>query len=165
MTAQDPETVLLGSNPKEYATILQWLSFANSELMPALGHWLRPLLGADPYDRDSVSLAKIFALKVTETLEKHLRNGRSWLVGEKQGQLSIADVFVASMLARGMQFVLDKEWRNSHPATMGWFEKVMELEWFSKVADVKMCEETINFVGQNVEMEGMGSVLAAAGSG
>jgi elongation factor 1-gamma len=166
VTAQDPETTLLGGSPQEYATIVQWLSFANSELMPALGHGLRPLLGADPYDCDSIALAKKVALKVTETLEKHLSSSRSWLKGEEQERLSLVDVFVASMLARGLQFVLDKEWRKSHPVTMGWFERVTELEWVKKVVEVKMCEETIEYVGENVGVEELaGSVTAGTRSG
>jgi elongation factor 1-gamma len=146
VTALDSDTTLLGNNPKDYASIIQWLSFGNSELIPALGAWLRPLLGVDPYDGAAIAAAREKALVVTEVLEKHLAGSRQWLVGEDHGSVSIADVFVASMLSRGLQFVLGREWRASHPETMTWFGRVVELEWVKGVADVRMCEETVEWI-------------------
>lgn len=149
VTTLDSETTLLGSGPQEYASVVQWLSFANTELMPALGSWLRPLLGADPYDPALAAAAKENTLTVTDTLGKRLAD-RDWLVGKERGQLTVADVFVASMLARGLQFVLDEEWRRAHTVIMEWFVRVRELEWVKKAIKVEMCKETITPQAQRV---------------
>jgi len=153
VTAQDPHTTLLGADADEYTTIIQWLSFANSELMPALGHWLRPLLGADPYDPVTNVRAKDEALHVVELLEERLA-GREWLVGAGPGRVSIADVFTASMLSHGLQFVLGREWREAHPITIAWFEQVVGMEWVREVANVKMCEKVAVWSGERRVLNG-----------
>jgi len=46
-----------------YASILKWMSFFNSEVLPPLGGWLRPILGRDPYNKKNVDDSSKAALK------------------------------------------------------------------------------------------------------
>ncbi|CRK38558.1 hypothetical protein BN1708_020538, partial [Verticillium longisporum] len=50
-TSQNEKTTLLGKTKQDYASILRWMSFVNSEVLPPLGGWFRPLLGRDPYNK------------------------------------------------------------------------------------------------------------------
>lgn len=101
VAAQNEKTTLLGKTKEDYASILKWLSFANSEILPQLGAWFRPLIGRDPYNKKSVDAAQEKTLKTIAILEKHLL-ANTFLVGER---LSLADFFVAGIVSRGYEFV------------------------------------------------------------
>jgi glutathione S-transferase len=77
------------------------MSFANSEVLPPLGGWFRPLIGRDSYNKKNVDTASATTLKTVGVLEKHLVLN-TYLVGER---LSLADLFTASLIARGFQYV------------------------------------------------------------
>jgi len=51
LTSQNEKTTLLGKTKQDYASILRWLSFANTEVLPKLAGAFRPLLGKDPYNK------------------------------------------------------------------------------------------------------------------
>lgn len=101
VTAQNEKTTLLGKTKQDYAQILKWMSFANTEILSPLGGWFRPLIGRDPYNKKSVDTAQATALKAIGVLEKHLLS-QTYLVGER---VTLADFFAASTVARGFQFV------------------------------------------------------------
>ncbi|KAK1088621.1 elongation factor EF-1 gamma subunit [Friedmanniomyces endolithicus] len=54
ITSQNEKTTLLGKTKQDYASILRWMSFANTECLPRLGAWFRPLIGRDPYNKKNV---------------------------------------------------------------------------------------------------------------
>jgi elongation factor 1-gamma len=101
VASQNDKTTLLGKDPQAKATILKWMSFANSEVLPSLGGWFRPLIGRDPYIKKNVDTAQAATLRAVGVLEKHLAT-QTFLVGER---LSLADLFTTSVIARGFQFV------------------------------------------------------------
>lgn len=107
------------------------MSFANSEILPALGGWFRPLIGRDPYNKKNVEDSKQVALKVVKVLEDHLLVN-TYLVSER---LTLADIFAAGIISRGFQFFFDKEWRSEHPNTTRWFETITNQSIYSDVAD------------------------------
>merc|ERR1711977_558566 len=43
ITSQNEKTTLLGKTKQDYAAILKWMSFFNTEILPTLGGWFRPL--------------------------------------------------------------------------------------------------------------------------
>jgi len=131
LTSQNEKTTLLGKTKQDYASILRWLSFANSELLPKLGAAFRPLLGKDPYNKKSVSDALEAGLKNSAVLEDHLWIN-TYLVGER---LTLADLFVAAIATRGFNYIYDKEWRDAHPATVRWYETVSNQSIFSDVVE------------------------------
>ena len=67
-----PTKTLLGTSKDDYAGIIRWMSFSNSELFPALCGWFRPLIGKDPYNADSVAEAKKQTLQRLSVLESYL---------------------------------------------------------------------------------------------
>lgn len=101
VAAQNEKTTLLGKTKQDYAQILRWMSFANSELLSSLGGWFLPLIGREPYNKKSVDTAQAKSYKTIAVLEKHLLN-QTYLVGER---LTLADLFATSVIARGFSFV------------------------------------------------------------
>lgn len=59
-----------------------------------------------------------------DTLEA-LLSTQSHLVGD---EITLADIFVAIMLSRGLEWVLDATWRKGHPNCMKHFEMVRRWE-------------------------------------
>lgn len=51
--------------------------------------------------------------------------GIEWLVGDSP---TLADIFVSVVLSRGLQWVLDRKWRETHPACMKHFERLRSLD-------------------------------------
>ena len=101
VTAQNEKTTLLGKTKQDYASILRWMSFANTEVLSPLAAWFRPLIGRDPYNKKNVDAASTNALKAVKVVENHLLLN-TFLVGER---LSLADIFAASIFSRGFEFV------------------------------------------------------------
>jgi elongation factor 1-gamma len=102
VTAQNEKTTLLGKTKFEYASILRWMSFFNSDLISALGSWFRPLIGRDTYNKKAVDTAIGNCLKAVSVVEKHLL-ANTFLVGER---ISLADIFCTSIISRGFEFVI-----------------------------------------------------------
>lgn len=130
-TAQNDNTSLFGKTKQDYASVLKWLSFANSEIIPSLAGWYRPLRGAIPYDKKSVDNSAKATLKAVEIIEEKLTDD-AFLVGET---LSIADLFTAAVVSRGFQFLFDKKFREENPHITRWFETVTSQPSYSAVAD------------------------------
>lgn len=131
MTSQNEKTTLLGKTKQDYASILRWLSFANSEILPRFGAWYRPLMGKDPYNKKNVDDASKVALKNIGVLEKYL-TANTYLVGER---ITLADIFAASLLTRAFATVLDKRWRSDNPAVTRWFTTVTGQAAFKAVVE------------------------------
>ena len=107
------------------------MSFGNSELLPALAGWFRPLTGRDPYNKKTVEEGIQRSLKTLDVLEKHL-TANTFLVGER---LTLADIFTASMATRGFQFVLGSDWRNANAATTRWYETVVNQPMYKAIVE------------------------------
>ena len=107
------------------------MSFANSEILPALGGWFRPLIGRDPYNKKNVDDSAKSAEVKMAVLEEHL-TVNTYLVGER---LTLADLFTVGIVSRGFQFFFDKQWRSEHPAVARWYETVYNQPIYSDVAD------------------------------
>ncbi|WPH03514.1 Elongation factor 1 gamma [Acrodontium crateriforme] len=133
LTSQNEKTTLLGKTKQDYASILKWMSFGNSDLLAALSGWYRPLLGHDAYNKKNVEDSKAATSKMVDVLEAHLKNN-TFLVGER---LTLADIFVTGLIHRGFQYFFDKAWRAEHPATARWYETIYNQEIYSSVAPEK----------------------------
>lgn len=84
-----------------YHTLTSNSAGANINLLPSLGAWFAPLLGRKPYTKAGAEQAKTALYKETDYLENYLKT-RTYLVGDR---ISVADIFVASALTRGFEFV------------------------------------------------------------
>lgn len=106
------------------------MSLFNTEVLPKLGAWYRPLLGWDPYNKKGVEDAAKGAAKVISVIEEHLLHS-TYLVGER---ITLADLFAASIISRGFQFFFDKKWRSEHPNVARWYETVYNQPIYTEVA-------------------------------
>ncbi|KAL2432501.1 Elongation factor 1-gamma 2 [Exophiala dermatitidis] len=141
-TSQNEKTTLLGKTKQDYASIVRWMSFSNSEVLPNIGGWFRPLIGRDPYNKKSVDDAKAAALKALKVLEQHLLV-HTFLVGER---ITLADLYVTSQISRGFQYVLDKAWRSENPNTTRWFETVTAQPiWKAIIEQPILVEEAVKY--------------------
>lgn len=106
------------------------MSFFNSEVLPQLGNWYRPLLGKIPYNKKAVEEAQKASLKAISVAETHLRDN-TYLVGER---ITLADLFSVGIIARGFEFFFDQEWRSQNPNVSRWYETVYNQPIYSAVA-------------------------------
>jgi elongation factor 1-gamma len=121
---------------------LKWLSFANSELLPKIASWYRPLAGLDPYNKKNVEDAQKASLKAIHVVEEHLLVN-TYLVGER---LTLADIFVATLIVRGFEALFDKKWRSDNPNTTRWYETITSQPIFTAVAQApKFVDEAIKY--------------------
>jgi len=114
------------------------MSFANSEVLPSLGAWFRPLIGRDPYNKKNVDDAQKATAANIATLESHFLVN-TYLVGER---LTLADLFAAGIISRGFQFFFDKAWRSEHPNTTRWFETIVNQDIYKSVVEKTELVET-----------------------
>ncbi|KAF2874241.1 hypothetical protein BDV95DRAFT_516186 [Massariosphaeria phaeospora] len=131
LTSQNNETSLLGKTKQDYASILRWMSYVNSEVLPPLGGYFRPIIGKDPYNKKNVDEAYKASLKAVQTLEEHLLT-HTYLVNER---LTLADLFAASIIARGFQYLFGKQWREENPNVTRWYETIYNQKSYSAVAE------------------------------
>ena len=106
------------------------MSYFNSEVLPKLGGWFRPLLGKDPYNKKAVEESSKAALAAIAIVEKHLAD-KTYLVGER---LTLADLFATGIIARGFEYFFDKEWREKNPHVTRWYTTVYNQPAYSAVA-------------------------------
>uniref|UniRef100_A0A672NP80 Eukaryotic translation elongation factor 1 gamma n=1 Tax=Sinocyclocheilus grahami TaxID=75366 RepID=A0A672NP80_SINGR len=85
---------LRGSTPQASAQVLQWVSFADSEIIPPASAWVFPTLGIMQFNKQATEQAKEEVKRVLAVLNQHL-NTRTFLVGER---VSLADVTVVCSL-------------------------------------------------------------------
>lgn len=131
VTSQNEKTTLLGKTKQDYASILKWMSFANSEVLVSLAGWFRPLIGRDPYNKKSVEDSQKATLAKMKVIEDHLLVN-TYLVGER---LTLADIFMTSMLGRGFEHFFDKKWRADFPCVTRWYETIYNQPIFSSVSE------------------------------
>ena len=130
VTSQNEKTSLLGKTKQDYASIVRWMSYANQEILPALGGWFRPLIGLDPYNKKNVHDSSENALKAVSVLNEHLLV-HTFLVGER---MTLADLFAAGIVSRGFEFFFDKQWREQNPNVTRWYETICNQPIYSAVA-------------------------------
>jgi len=118
------------------------LSFSNAEILPNLSDWFRPLIGRDPYNKKSVDEAKSATLASLKVLEQHFLV-HTFLVGER---ITLADLYSASQIARGFQYVLDKAWRAENPNMTRWYETIVNQPiWKAIIEEPILIEEAVKY--------------------
>jgi elongation factor 1-gamma len=107
------------------------MSFFNTEVLPSLGGWFRPLIGRDPYNKKNVDESAKAANLAVSVVEEHLLNN-TYLAGER---ITLADLFAAGLISRGFEYVFGKEWRAANPNVTRWYETVYNQPIYSAVVD------------------------------
>ncbi|KAK2601935.1 elongation factor EF-1 gamma subunit [Conoideocrella luteorostrata] len=130
VTSQNEKTTLLGNTKQDYASILKWMSYFNTELVPNFGNWYMPLVGKLPYNKKNVDDASKAVEKAVSVVEQHLLHN-TFLTGER---ITLADLFSAPLLNRGFQYFFDKQWRQEHPNVTRWYDTVVNQPIYTAVA-------------------------------
>lgn len=116
------------------------MSYANSEILPAVAGFFRPLVGRDPYNKKLVDESLKAAYNAIDVLEQHLL-GNTFLVGER---ITLADIFAVSIVSRGFEFLFDKKWREENPNVTRWFETIHnQPNYTAVVAKVPFIDEAL----------------------
>src|SRR5271156_6805521 len=135
------------------------MSYVNTEVLPHIGGWFRPLIGRDPYNKKNVEEAQKATYKAIKTLEQHFLV-HTFLVGER---ITLADLFTASLIARGFEYVLDKQWREENPNTTRWYETVTaQPMWRAVIEKPIMIEEAIKYTPPKKEAKPKAEASKAA---
>ncbi|KAL4874954.1 glutathione S-transferase [Aspergillus karnatakaensis] len=126
--AQNDTTTLLGPTRRSNYEILKWMSFTNSDLLPAIGGCLLPQIEKRQVIRQDHN-DSVRALRARcAYLDQHL-HGKGFLVGE---QLTVADFFVAGALI-GAYMAWDVAMWKRYPALSKWFRKIVEVQVMQEV--------------------------------
>lgn len=120
---------LRGKTDLERAQVLQWLSFADNELLPYASAWVFPLLGLVPYNKNTVVRAKEDTERTLTVLNNALLNN-TFLVGER---ISLADIVVFSNLLSVYQHVLEPSVRQPFGNLNRWFNTILNQPQVLKV--------------------------------
>lgn len=122
------------------------MSFVNMEVQPNLANWFKPLVGRRAYHKDKVNEARETTNRAIAVLETHL-SGRDFLATD---MMTLADLFAASSLSRGFQYVFDREWQRFHPQTTRWFTSIVNtVMWRRVIPEPVLIEKAVEFDQKN----------------
>jgi len=132
---------LKGKNEYDRAQILQWIGFAEAELLPAGCAWVFPILGIiknNPGSQEAFQRAKNDMKTALAILNSHLLT-RTYLVGER---ITLADIVVAANLLNPYKYVLDPDYRKSFANVNRWFVTLINQPQFKAVlGEVVLCSK------------------------
>lgn len=133
---------LRGSNPVDQALILQYLEFADNEILPSACTWVYPTLGFKQYNKQDTEKAQAHLKKCLGLLNGFLES-RTFLVGER---ISLADItLVCNMLMLYVQ-VLEPKFREAYGNVNRWFTTCINQPNFKAVlGDFALCEKMATF--------------------
>ncbi|KAK0163482.1 hypothetical protein PV327_007157 [Microctonus hyperodae] len=133
---------LRGKNEVEKAEILQWLGFADSEILPASCAWVFPLLGIMPYNKQTIEHAKEDVTKALSTLNIHLLS-KTYLVGDR---ITLADISVAMTLLQLYQYVLEPKLRQPYVNVNRWFQTIVnQPQAIAVIGNFKLADKTLEY--------------------
>jgi elongation factor 1-gamma len=133
---------LRGKTPLDQALVLQWISFAEVELLPASCTWVFPCLGLMPFNKGSNERAKEDVKKFLSLLNSHLLT-RTYLVGER---ISLADISVTCTLLQLYQHVLEPSFRAPYQNVNRWFTTMINQPQVQAViGNFELCSKMLVF--------------------
>merc|ERR1712119_44283 len=131
-----------GKDAVAQCQVLQWLNYADSDILPASCTWVYPCLGIMQFNKTSTEWAKEDIKKAMTALNEHLLH-HTYLVGER---VTLADVIVACTKISLYQNVLDPGFRKPFGNVNRWFTTVVNQPQVLKVlGPVKLAEKMAEF--------------------
>merc|ERR1712093_850954 len=128
LASQSNKANLFGQSDEEKVRVLEWASFANSTLLPAIGEWFVPITRG-PYNKKTVD----------EGLES-----RTFLVSER---ITFADILTATVLQRGSNHVVDTAFFAQSPNLLRFFNPVLRQPQVVKAVGepsiIEKCKEYV----------------------
>ncbi|XP_072293849.1 elongation factor 1-gamma [Eucyclogobius newberryi] len=133
---------LRGTTPQAASQVLQWVSFADSEIIPPASAWVFPTLGIMQFNKQATEQAKEDVKRVLTVLNHHL-NTCTFLVGER---ISLADITVACSMLWLYKQVLEPSFRQPYTNVNRWFVTCINQPQFKAVlGEVKLCDKMAQF--------------------
>jgi elongation factor 1-gamma len=131
-----------GKDALTQSQVLQWLNFADSDILPAACTWVFPCLGIMQFNKSATERAKEDIKKAMTALNEHLLN-HTYLVGER---VTLADIVVACTMLSLYQNVLDAGFRKPFGNVNRWFTTIVNQPQVKKVLGaVKLAEKMAQF--------------------
>ncbi|KAI1302352.1 Elongation factor 1-gamma [Halotydeus destructor] len=129
---------LRGKTPLDQAQIIQWLSFSDNDIVPAVLGCVFPTLNIlsltkQHIERTQHDLNRALLVLNTQLLTK------TFLVGER---ITLADIVVACSLLPAYQFVLDPKARGDYANVNRWFTTLVNQAQFKAVlGEIHLCDD------------------------
>jgi len=143
-----------GQCPVAQAQVVQWMSFAQAEVVPAACTWVFPTMGIMAFNKNQTERAKEDVKKAMNLLDKTLLT-KTYLVGER---ITLADVCVAYALKPLFEAVLDPGFRKPYTNAVRWYTTIMNQPAVVGVSGApKLAEKMAQFDAKKfAEMQGGG---------
>jgi len=131
-----------GKDAIAQSQVLQWLNFADSDILPAACTWVFPCLGIMQFNKNATDRAKEDIKKAMTALNDHLLH-HTFLVGER---VTLADIVVACTMLSLYQNVLDPGFRKAFGNVNRWFATIVNQPQAKKVlGTVNMADKMAQF--------------------
>ncbi|KAI8322891.1 elongation factor EF-1 gamma subunit [Martensiomyces pterosporus] len=131
------DSPLVGRTHQETTKILQYILFAESEILQATHGWQKPIQGSTVYFKPAVDQAEKNIDRYLGALNDVLLD-KTFLVGER---LTVADIVVASDLHPLFTEYLDKQRRLKYRNVTRYFKTIVRQPAFKAIAgEVVLCE-------------------------
>merc|ERR1711973_420727 len=152
-----------GSDAASRAKVVQWMCWADSEVLPASCTWVFPCMGIMQYNKSSTERAKEDIKAALNQLNTHLLT-KTFLVGER---ISLADIAVCCTMINLFKLVLDPAFRKSYVNVTRWFTTVVnQPNVKAVVGSVAFCTKMAEFDAKKyAEFSGKGKKEEKPGKG
>merc|ERR1712012_1391872 len=131
-----------GSDAATRAQVVQWMSMADSDILPAACTWVFPTMGIMQYNKNATERAKEDIKGVMKALNDHLL-AKTFLVGER---ISLADIAVCCTLLSLYKQVMDPSFRGAYQNVNRWFTTVVNQPNAKAVlGQVDLCTKMAEF--------------------
>ncbi|GJQ65273.1 Ef1gamma [Trypoxylus dichotomus] len=129
---------LRGTTLIDQAQVIQWIGYAENEILPPACAWVFPILGIMPYNKINIESAKEDMKAILNILNTHLLT-RTFMVGER---ITLADITIACTLLHCYTTVFDPEYRKPFTNVNRWFLTIVNQPQVKAViTEVKLCEK------------------------
>ncbi|XP_395392.3 alanine--tRNA ligase, cytoplasmic isoform X1 [Apis mellifera] len=128
------------NNPFTFSEVLQWLSYADNHILPAVLGWVVPYLSKNiPNNiKTNIKTSKEDILSSLQKLNNILLT-KTYLVGER---ISLADISVFTTLMPLYEYVLDSEYRKQYTNLNRWFFTILnQSQVISVIKKFNICEK------------------------
>jgi len=133
---------LRGTNPIDQALVMQYLEFADNEVLPSACTWVYPTLGFKQYNKQDTEKAQTHLKKCLTLLNGFLET-RTFLVGER---VTLADIALACNMLMLYAQVLDPKFREPFANVNRWFMTCINQPQFKQVlGEFTLCEKMATF--------------------
>ena len=140
---------ILGSSPFHEAQVNQWVSWAQTSLLPSLYGAVAPLIGYGEFNQDKFNAAMKGLLATAKLLDGQLA-GKKWVTGDS---ITLADLYIGGFISNAFQLVFGAEVRKSMPNLQKWWDLYRADKAVIKAfGNLKACEVPVkDFEGEKAE--------------